>query len=110
MNASKRAGTAFESAVVGYLQEHGFPYAERRALRGTKDCGDIAGVPGVVIECKATRSIDLATAMNEAEAERCNAEAELGVAVIKRRHRATAGAYVVMTLHQFCQLMADWEV
>lgn len=45
MSASKRKGTSFETAVVGYLRdEHGLP-VERRALRGTRDCGDITGLP-----------------------------------------------------------------
>jgi hypothetical protein len=37
MSASRRKGTAWESRVVEYLKEHGFPYAERRALCGTSD-------------------------------------------------------------------------
>lgn len=107
MNRSKRAGTKFETEVVRYLADHGFPYAERRALRGTRDCGDIAGIPGVVLECKATKELDLAGALDEAEVERVNAGAELGVAVVKRRRKATAGAYVVMSLAAFCDLVAE---
>lgn len=40
-------GTAAETAVVRYLRNHGFPHAERRALRGARDAGDITGTPGI---------------------------------------------------------------
>jgi Holliday junction resolvase-like predicted endonuclease len=50
MSHSKRVGTAAESLVVDFLQRHGFRYAERRALRGVNDCGDVTGIPGVVGE------------------------------------------------------------
>ena len=109
MSASRRKGTAFETAVVGFLNDHGFPHAERRALRGVDDRGDIAGIPGLVIECKAVREITLAAFVDETEAERRNAGAALGVAVIKRRQKPVGDAYVVMTLAQFAALTRDEE-
>ena len=48
MNTSRRKGTAWESALVDYLIGKGWPHAERRALNGCNDKGDIAGLPGVV--------------------------------------------------------------
>ena len=45
-------GTAAESAVVKVLREHGFPHAERRALHGSIDLGDITGTPGLAWEVK----------------------------------------------------------
>ncbi|NAE18288.1 hypothetical protein, partial [Enterococcus hirae] len=45
-------GTAAETATVRYLRTAGFPHAERRALRGTHDCGDITGTPGLAWEVK----------------------------------------------------------
>jgi hypothetical protein len=50
MNKSKIKGTAYETAVVRHLNDNGFPYAERRALAGNLDKGDIAGIPSVVME------------------------------------------------------------
>ena len=41
---SKAKGTKGESDLVKYLLPY-FPLAERRALNGVKDKGDIAGVP-----------------------------------------------------------------
>lgn len=45
-------GTDAERAVVRVLRDHGFPHAERRALRGSRDAGDITGTPGVLWEVK----------------------------------------------------------
>lgn len=85
MSASKRKGTAAETAVVGYLRATGFPHAERRALNGASDRGDIAGIPGVVIEVKNTARIELAAHLDEALAERDNDGAEIAALWHKRR-------------------------
>lgn len=102
VNPSKARGTAFESAVVAYLNEHGFPHAERRALAGAQDRGDIAGT-GLMWECKNEKTINLAGYMDEVAAQ--TREGELGVAVVKRRGRPTQSAYVVMTLAQFVAMI-----
>ena len=110
MNASKRKGTTWESAVVGYLREHGQPYAERRALCGTSDKGDVAGVPGVMLECKAEKTVTLGAYADEVKVQTANAGASIGVAVVKRRNRGPGDAYVVMSLQQFARMLADGEV
>jgi Holliday junction resolvase len=70
-SAPKRRGSQFERDVVRYLREHGFADAERAFGAGRPcDIGDIVGVPGITIECKAARSIDLAGFVDEAECER----------------------------------------
>ena len=43
VNKPKILGTQWETDVVRYLQAHGAPLAERRALSGPVDKGDIAG-------------------------------------------------------------------
>ncbi len=97
MSASKRKGTGWETSVVQYLKENGVPHAERRALNGAKDRGDIAGIPGVVIECKNERTITLAQYADEVDAEATNDGAVVGVAWIKRRGKASPGdAYVLL--------------
>lgn len=105
MNPSKRKGTAWESAVVDLLRRSGFPYAERRALSGPNDRGDVSGVPGVVIEAKAEKRIDLAGYMDEVRLEKANANASVGVAVVKRRNHGTERAYVVLELADFLELI-----
>jgi Holliday junction resolvase len=104
MSASRRKGTSFETEVVRYLNEHGHPYAERRALYGGEDRGDVTGIPGLMIECKAVREVELAKFMDEVEVQTKNAHADLGVAVVKRRMRPVKDAYVVMSFEQFVSM------
>ena len=106
-NPSKKKGTAWETALVEYLKLSGFPYAERRALCGTSDRGDVAGIPGVVLEAKAEKTIALSTYMDEVATEKQNANAQVGAAVIKRRNRGPGDSYVVMPLSQFVDLIGD---
>lgn len=97
MSASKRKGTSWESAIVDYLRASGVPHAERRALNGAKDRGDIAGLPGVVVEAKSAAQVQLAAWLEEAKAERDNDGAEVGVVWFKRRGKGSpADGYVLM--------------
>lgn len=106
MSASKRKGTAWESAIVDYLRGAGWRHAERRATAGAHDRGDVAGLPGVVIEAKNEARIDLPGWLREAEAERVNDGADIGVVWAKRRGSASAAlGYVVMTGEQFVTLL-----
>ncbi len=108
MSASKRKGTAWETAIVGYLHENGVEFAERRALKGNKDCGDVAGIPGVVIEAKNEKQITLGSYVDEAEAEARNDGARIGVAWMKRRGRTSpGGGYVAMSGEMFLRLLVD---
>lgn len=108
MSQSKQKGTAWESAVVAFLRENGVPHAERRALNGATDRGDIAGIPGLVIECKNERTISLAQYTTETEAERVNDGARHGIAWIKRRGKTSpADGYVLLTGAGLLRLLAD---
>lgn len=98
MSRSKQIGTKWETAIVTYLRDKGWTYAERRALGGNQDKGDIAGVIGVVIEAKSCKAHDLAGWIDEAADERDNAGADLGVVWFKRRgHTSPGKGYVLMT-------------
>lgn len=83
MSKSKRKGTSAETALVGYLRNHGFPNAERRALSGINDKGDISGTGDLVWECKNQKSYKLSEWMREAQVESANAGADLGMVIIK---------------------------
>lgn len=97
VNRSKRKGTDFESKCVDVLKVNGAPWAERRTLGGAHDRGDIAGVPGVVFECKAEAKLDLPGYLREAEAERLHDKADLAVVWIKARGKSGAEhGYIVM--------------
>jgi hypothetical protein len=105
-NRSRDKGTTWESRVVDYLREHGWIRAERRARRGSRDAGDVAGVVRLVVECKAEKRIALSEYLTETEAERLNAGAALGVTWIKRPRRSSAGdGYVLMSGAQFVELL-----
>lgn len=107
MSASKRKGTAWEAAVVDYLRDNRVPHAERRALNGSKDRGDIAGIPGVVIETKSAAKVELAAWLDEAETERANDGAEIGVVWFKRRGRTSPSqAFVLLDGATLIKLLA----
>lgn len=107
MSRSRTKGTAWESAVVAFLREHGAPYAERRAANGAKDRGDVAGIPGVVIEAKSAARTELGLWLAEAETERANDGAALAVVWHKRRGKTSAGeGYVTMTGAALVHLLA----
>ena len=83
----------------------------RLPLVGTKDVGDIRchDLPEFVFECKNRKDAlsSLSQIMKETEQERVNAKAVFGAAIVKRRNFGTGGAYVVMELHNFAQLIKE---
>lgn len=98
MSVQKKKGTAWESAIVTYLRQKGFIHAERRALSGSADQGDLTGIPGLVVEAKSVSRLDLSGWLDEAELERDNAGADIGVVWLKRRGYTNPGrAYVLMS-------------
>jgi hypothetical protein len=112
-NPSKQKGTAAETAVVGYLRSRGWLHAERRAHHGNTDKGDLTGIPGVCVEIKDHKvsSQSFPAYIDEAEAEKRNANAEVGVAWVKRRGTTDPGRWIVaMTGEQFTDLLkaAGW--
>lgn len=108
VNRSKQKGTQWESAICTYLNGEGWLYVERRTLSGATDKGDIAGIPGIVIEAKSCKSITLASFLDEAKKERDNDNADLGVAWIKRHGKSSpADGYVVLDGAQFAWLLKE---
>ncbi len=105
-NRSKAKGTAGESAVVATLREAGWTHAERRALNGTLDRGDVAGVIGVMVEVKAERTYDIAGWLREVAAEKANDGAEVGVCWAKLRGKTDPREWaVIMPGAQFIELL-----
>ena len=89
-NRPKRIGTAAESAVVRAARAHGFGAAERRALHGSADLGDVLLCPGVILEVKGGAAAhhpsdaQLEAWLAETETERRNAGAHIGLLVTQR--------------------------
>lgn len=104
MSASKRKGSAFERDVCQYLRDTlGLP-VERRVIGGTLDRGDVAGIPGWVLEAKNCRALDLSGWMDEALREAACDGAPFYAVVHKRRMKGVQQAYVTMPL----ELWAQW--
>lgn len=108
---AKKAGTAFETLVVGYLRNvlHD-ERIERRAKSGAKDRGDISGLVHmggrIVVECKNTTRTNLAGWATEAEVERGNDDAVAGIVVHKRHGKGQPGdQWVTMTLADFASIL-----
>jgi len=111
MSKAKQKGTAAETAVVKYLREHGFPYAERRALHGTADKGDITGCGPVVFEVKNHAKLDLAGWIKELEAEMVNADVQVGAVIAKKRGTTNVGDwYAVLPVRVLVELLKEAEL
>ncbi len=113
MSIQRTKGTMAESAVVAYLRGNGFIHAERRALKGSLDQGDVAGCPGLAIEVKyANSGLRLASWVAETEIERLNAKADHGVLVIKPPGlgaKSTKHWFAVMQVQSFDRLVRQAE-
>ena len=108
MSKQRAKGTAAETAVVKYLKEHGFPHAERRALHGTADKGDITGCGPVVFEVKNHKTLDLAGWLKELEAEMVNAKVDVGAVVAKKRGTTDPGEwYAVLPFRVLVGLLIE---
>lgn len=104
-NPSKQKGTAWESAIVGYLREHHDPGVRRNVQMGARDIGDIDGYYLHALEAKAEKTITLADYIAQANRERINAGMPFGCAVVKRRMKGVADGYVVRDLRTDVRLM-----
>jgi len=112
LKSAKAAGTRFEGSVAKFLakavNDDGI---DRQVRTGAKDLGDVRGVriwgQPVAIECKDVATMALPAWLREAEVERGNKDALVGVVVHKRRGTADpADQYVTMTLLDFAALIA----
>lgn len=114
---ARKAGTAQETLAVTYLARVlGDDRIERRRLGGAKDRGDIAGLRTafggrIVAEVKNTAKLALGPWLLEAERERGNDDADVGVVIHKRHGKASAEEQIVsMTLRDFAVLLGGKEL
>lgn len=106
MSKSKSKGTGWETAITRYLLGEGFPHIERRALSGTSDRGDLAGIPGWVIEAKNCQRTELAAWVDEAAIEQANDGAEFSAVWHHRRGKAApADGFVTLSGATFVRLL-----
>ena len=108
VSKAKQKGTAAETAVVKYLRDNGFIHAERRALHGTADKGDITGCGPVVFEVKNHKQLDLAGWIKELETEMGNANVDTGAVIAKKRGTTDPGEwYAIMPLRILVGLLIE---
>jgi hypothetical protein len=113
---AKKAGAQFEQLVADYLQDRlDDDRIERRVMGGVNDRGDISNIRffgrRVVIEAKNVQSMSLGAWVDEAEVERGNDDALLGVVVHKRRGKgAAAEQFVTMSLESFTVMLLGGAV
>ncbi len=102
----KRKGSAAELAVAKWLRKLGWIHAERSRAGWQDDRGDIDGLPGVCIEVKAEKKIDIPGYLRELEVEMENAKAWTGTVIIKRRGSTNVDDwYAVMPAKIWGELM-----
>lgn len=108
MNKSKIKGTSAETAVVKWLHSKGRKSVERRALHGTSDRGDIAGIPCVVIEVKNVKAMDLSQWVKELAVEMKNDKADTGVVIHKKKGTTDVGQwYATMPADVWFKLLEE---
>lgn len=111
VNPSKAKGTKFETDVLNYLRANG-ENAERLALTGAEDEGDIALRAGnvyEVLECKAEQRFSIPAYLREVERERINFAAHRnisafnvsGLVVLKLRQQPVGKCAVITTVDDF---------
>jgi hypothetical protein len=108
--SAKAAGSRFEREIADYLAEHVSEFIDRRVKTGAKDRGDLAGIRThghrVVAELKNTARVSLGSWLGEAEVERGNDDALVGVVIHKRHGKGHPGAQLVtMTVDDFAALL-----
>ena len=108
MSKQKAKGTSAETAVVKYLKSTWKIPAERRALTGALDKGDISGIDDVVLEVKNHKTMTLGQWMEELKTEVDNADAATGVVVHKRKGTTDVGEwYASMPFYMYIYLLKD---
>jgi len=91
--ASRRKGAAAENAVVKHLRANGFAGAERR-IAGTDDAlGDITGIPGLVLEVKNQKALNLAGWVDQLGDELDAAQTTHGAVIHKRAGKVDVGEW-----------------
>ena len=111
MNYYKAKGTFAETAVTKFLQENGWPQAERRILHGANDKGDILLTPEFMLEVKNQKTYQFTEWMRETETERVNAGAKFGVLIVKPRGVGESRVgewWACMPLNQMNLLLKKW--
>lgn len=110
---NKAKGAKAENDVAKAYRDDGYDEADRRVRNGKNDRGDIAGVPQVCTEVKAEVSYagKLSGWLAEAETERENAGATLGVVWHKKKGTTNPLEwYVTMTGETWLEVLKGYLI
>ncbi len=111
--SAKAAGSGFERQVADTLHDHVSEFIDRRVKTGAADKGDISNVrtqggQKVVVEVKNVKAMALSSWVTEAETERVNDQAQVGVVFHKRHGKGDPlDCYVTMTGRDFITLLTE---
>lgn len=110
-NSAKQAGARFERIIADCLQRYVSEFIDRRVKTGAADKGDLANLrtvhgDKVVAELKDYGGrYEVGAWLKEAEAERINDEAQVGLVIAKRRgHADPLDQTVIMTVRDYIAL------
>ena len=113
-NRAKQKGTSFETLIRQFLNDNGFPNAQRTVLKGGGDTGDINGIRNdsrqVAVQCKNQKSFSLSSWLNDTVEQAANLGGALPALVVKRPgkgEKALGDSYVVMRLSDLVELLKE---
>lgn len=109
-SSAKAAGARFERIIADVLAKHIDDRIDRRVKTGAKDRGDIGGLRHrgmrLVVECKDVAKTDLSGWVREANVERSNDDAHVGLVIHKRRgYGDPLEQYVTCTVRDLVALL-----
>lgn len=105
MTASKAKGTRYETEMAEFFTRALGYRVERRALKGNRDEGDLILHGGWVAELKNEKTLRLGDYLDELRVEMRNANAELGVVLVKRRGKGPIGSYALLPMEVLLRLL-----
>jgi hypothetical protein len=109
--SAKAAGATFERQVADYLRDNLDDRIDRRVKTGALDKGDIANIRTfnngrVAVEVKNTAKLNVGPHLQEAETERINDSALVGLVISKRHGIGAIGKQlVIMTVDDMIALI-----
>jgi hypothetical protein len=108
-NPNGRAGSKFETDLVIYARDHGYPHARRLVKAGRNDIGDISLGDHIhwTIEAKNEKTRNVEGALREGEREADNAGNTKFMAIHKARGLSIAQAHVTFRYWQVLEMLMD---
>lgn len=102
--SQREKGKRGERELARILKEHGYDCRRGQQYCGANGDADVAGLPGIHIECKRVERLNLLDAMKQSKGD---AEAGEFPAVFHRRDRQEW--LVTMRLEDWIELYREWD-